>query len=76
MKKSGSEKTYEIKGIFYWRTNLCAAFTNLTYTTNLLVITNDFTDTLNKGKINKNICCSFDEFVILIKVFTDAKRWT
>ena len=60
------------KGIFYWRTNLCTAFINLTYTTDLLEITNDFTDTSNKGKINNNICCSFEKFDILIKAFTDA----
>ena len=42
------------------------------YTTNLLAITNDFTDNSNKGKINNNICCSFEEFDILIKVFTGA----
>ena len=52
--------------------NLCTAFINLTYTTNLLVITNDFTDASNKGKINNNICCSFEEFDVLIKVFTVA----
>ena len=32
----------------------------------------DFTDTPNKGKINSNVCCSFEEFDILIKVFTSA----
>ena len=35
-------------------------------------VTNEFTDTSNKGKINNNICCYFEEFDILIKAFTDA----
>ena len=36
------------------------------------MITKDFSDTSNKGKMNNNICCSFEEFDILIKSFTDA----
>ena len=35
------------------------------------LITKDFTDTSNKGKMNNNICCSFEEFDVLIKVFTE-----
>ena len=35
-------------------------------------MTKDFTDTPNKGKINNKICCFFEEFDILIKVFTRA----
>ena len=98
MKKAGSEKTLESKGILNWRTNPCTTSTNLAYTTNLLayifilcsrfnapwafgvtlsitshyLMTKDFTDTPNKGKINNNIWCFFGKFDILNKVFTYA----